>query len=121
MPIKKIFYKILLVIFFIFDAFSIAHAKEQKGLVPCRGIDDCKWSDLMEMIRNIVNFSFTHLIIPVAVIMFIWGGITMAISAGDEGKFKKGKSIIEAAFIGLVISFSAWIIVQTVVRFLGIS
>jgi ABC-type nickel/cobalt efflux system permease component RcnA len=74
----------------------------------------------MDMIQRIFTYGLTYLVIPVAVIMIAWGGISMAISAGNESKFKKGREIMTAAAIGLVIIFAAWLIISAVTNFLGI-
>jgi hypothetical protein len=92
------------------------------ALVPCGNPDQepCTYAYLELLVKNIFDFALTYIAIPVAVVMIVWGGVQMAISAGDEGKFKRGKQIITAAAVGLVITFGAWLIVTTVLKFVGI-
>jgi len=46
---------------------------------------------------------------------FIYGGFTLILSHGSSEQVKKGKDILVAAIVGLVIVFSAYMLV----RFLG--
>ena len=100
-----------------------AQVANPQGLVTCGnpGQPDCTWGALMALVQTVFTFALKYIAIPVAVIMILFGGITMATSAGNEGKFKKGREIITATFIGLVIVFAAWLIINTVVNFLGIA
>jgi type IV secretory pathway VirB2 component (pilin) len=92
------------------------------ALVECGNSPDkqCTWQNLEELVQKVFDFALTYIAIPIAVLMVVWGGIQMAISAGDEGKFKRGRQIITAAAIGLLIVFGAWLIVNTVLKFVGI-
>jgi len=58
--------------------------------------------DLDQLISSVMGFLFgvALLICP---ILIIWGGLMIAASGGDQGKTKKGKQIITAAVVGLVI------------------
>lgn len=103
--------------------FISANAFAQEPLVQCGNAPDdpCTWDDLMALIQTVFDFGLKYVAIPIAVIMIAWGGITMAISAGNESKFKQGRDIITATAIGLVIIFAAWLIINTVVGLLGIN
>ncbi len=48
----------------------------------------------------------------IAVIMIIIGGYWYVLSAGDPQKVKKAKDTILYAVVGLVISISAWAIIE---------
>jgi len=50
-----------------------------------------------------------------ALVMFIYGGLTWMTSAGGAEKVKKGKDILIWAVIGLVIIFSAYALVNFVI------
>lgn len=118
--VKKIFASALfsLVVFaFAFNSYAAILPLVTCGNPPQ---DACTYSDLELLVGKIFDFALTYIAIPVAVAMIVWGGVQMAISAGDEGKFKRGKQIITAAAVGLVITFSAWLIVTTVLKFVGI-
>lgn len=51
---------------------------------------------------------------------FVYGGIVFLTSTGSDQKVKKGKDILGAAVIGLLIVFSSVLIIQTLFNGLGI-
>ncbi len=54
-----------------------------------------------------------------SLLMFIYGGVMMLISAGSSERVSKAKGIIMAAVIGLIIVFVSYIIVSFVIGALG--
>jgi hypothetical protein len=54
-----------------------------------------------------------------ALLMFIYGGGYMLLSAGNKERVQKGRSIIINAVIGLVIVFTSYLIIQFVMSSLG--
>ncbi len=91
-------------------------------------IPDCAFSyegcrdinDVLQLVVNIGEFIF-KIIGTLAFVFFIYGGITMIASFGSADKFQKGKDILTAAVIGLVITFSAYLLIQFVLQTLGVS
>ena len=51
-----------------------------------------------------------------ALIMFIWGGLQWMIAQGEADKIKKAKGTIVWAILGMVIIFSAYAIVSTLLK-----
>lgn len=66
------------------------------------------------LLLNIVNYLF-GIVGALALLFFIYGGFTLILSRGKSEQTEKGKEIIVAAVVGLVIVFSAYMLV----RFLG--
>jgi len=56
-----------------------------------------------------------------ALLFFIYGGFTWILSQGNPEKVKKGRDIVFAAVIGLIIVFGAYILVQFIGTTLGVS
>ena len=52
----------------------------------------------------------------IALIMFIYGGVTWMTAAGSEDKIKKGKNILSWAVIGMVVIFSSYAILKLVME-----
>jgi len=52
----------------------------------------------------------------IALVMFVYGGITWMTSAGSADKIKKGREIVVWAVIGLVIIFSSYALVNFVIK-----
>jgi len=77
------------------------------------------WCDFLQIASNVIGFLYT-LVIPLAVLMVVWGGFTLIIASGDEARIKKGKTIIKSAIIGVVLAFAAGIIIGTILKAAGI-
>lgn len=54
-----------------------------------------------------------------ALIMFIYGGITWMTAAGNEQSVTKGKNIVMWAALGLVVIFSSYALVKFVIQAIG--
>lgn len=104
--------------------FLAAHAVHAQGLVTCGNSTSsfCTWSDLVggsgSLVARVTNFALFGFAVPLAVAFFIWGGIKMITSGGNEGRFKEGKEVITGVLWGLLIAFGAWIIINTVIAIL---
>ena len=75
----------------------------------CRSV-----SVFVTLLINIANYLFS-IVGALALIFFIYGGFTLILSRGATEQVKKGKDIMVAAVIGLIIVFGAYMLV----RFLG--
>jgi len=56
-----------------------------------------------------------------ALLMFVYGGFMFLISSGSSDKISKAKAIIVAAMVGLIIVFSSYLIIQFVLKTIGIN
>jgi len=92
------------------------------GLVPCggHGEPDCTFCHLFVMINNIVQFIIFRLVPVVAVLMLVIGGTIFFFAGAKPDLLMHAKGIITSTIIGLVIVFSAWVIVNTILTKLGI-
>lgn len=70
-------------------------------------------TDLRALVLTMINYALTFLGI-VAVIMLIYGGITMVTSAGNEEAVTSAKNIIKWALIGIIIILLSFVIVNAV-------
>ena len=80
--------------------------------------DPCSFCDGVRVAVNIINF-IVKIAIVIAAGLIVYGGAMVMISAGNSGRFGNGKKIITTAIWGLAITFMAWIIVDTVLKFLA--
>lgn len=77
-------------------------------------------NDVMQMGINIANI-ILGVVGSLALLMFVYGGIMMLISAGNSDKVSKAKGIIIAAVIGLGIVFASYLIIEFVMGALGVN
>lgn len=98
------------------------------GLVPCgRNCDDtstliredapCTLCATFVLSKRVVDFTFTYIVIPLAILMFVIAGILFLFAAEDIQRIKQAKTLSTMAAIGLVVIFSAWLLVNLVVFF----
>ncbi len=100
------------------------------GLVQCGfDVDDSGTVDPSEyctvcagfqLINNIINtilFVFVPLVAPIFIVI---GGFFLMTAAGDPGRHEKGKTIITATIVGLLITYTAWAVVNTFLTFIGL-
>lgn len=116
---KKIYYALSSLALFLVASNSFAALTP---LVQCGNSQPpynqpCTFSDMVALVTRIVSFALEYIAIPVTAVMFAWGGIMMAVSAGNESRFGKGKKILTGAAIGLAISLGAWLIVSAILKF----
>lgn len=106
----------------------------KNGLVVCSGYQDeivtdaegkdiqinkdCGFPEIMETIRNIMNFAF-FLILPIAAIVFAYTGWLFLSSGGSPETASQAREILTKAVIGLVVILAAWLIVNTIYETLG--
>jgi len=102
--------------------FLMMNYAEAGGLVPCGGPGEppCKLCHLFCLFRNIVNFILWNIVPPVAALMIAIGGFYFFFAEGKPEGIQKGKEIIKATLIGLVIIFAAWLIVNLFFQIIGV-
>jgi hypothetical protein len=123
--------KILLIILLIMGTFSFFLIPEpayaDNGLiVTCNdsskvpGEDGCREANilLLQIIR-IGDYLFT-IIGMVAFVSFVSGGLMFILSMGNAEKAKKGQQMLVAAVVGLIIAFSAYILIGFLLDALGV-
>jgi len=71
-----------------------------------------------QLIGQIIN-SVLGVVGSLALLMFVYGGITWMTSSGSQEKIKKGRDIIVWAVIGLAIVFSAYGLTRVIIMGVG--
>ncbi len=126
--------QLLVVLLFGIVLFSLAlftlpiHAQES-GLVTCglqHGTEAqsafCTICDLIVLIQNIMNKAMYVFAAPIAAFMLGYGGFLMVwagVKGGDSAMYGKGKTVMTNSLIGIVIIFSSWLLIDTLMKGLG--
>ncbi len=71
-------------------------------------------TDLHELIGRLIR-TLLGLSGAAALLMFVWGGFLWLTSRGEPGQVTKGKDTLKWATLGLVVIFSAYILVNAVI------
>lgn len=124
---------LLLIFVFSFLIFPlIASAVDYLPLVPC-GLKtqptdgDPNWNythacnrcDTFRLIDNVIHLVIEGIVPPVAAVLFIVGGLMIVLAGANPKWIETGKNIFWNTFIGLVVIFSSWIIVNTFIQSFG--
>jgi hypothetical protein len=78
-------------------------------------VNPLKVNTPQELIGQIIN-SVLGVVGSIALLMFVYGGITWMTSSGNSEKVKKGRDIIVWSAIGLVVVFSAYGLVRVLIE-----
>lgn len=82
-------------------------------IVPCGEEDNpCKLCHLFELANNVIKF-LSELVLIIAPVFILFGGIMILASAGVPDRVALGKRIITHAIIGVIIALAAWTILRT--------
>lgn len=91
---------------------SSQYARTGGILPPCAYEGNCRsLNDLVSLFISIAREAFKY-IGSIAFLFFIYGGLTIVLSFGNADKVKKGRDILVAAVIGIIISFGAYMLIS---------
>jgi len=119
---KTRYLKVFFCLFFLVLVFAPVFSIYAAGLVPCgnEGEEACTLNDLLYvLIPGVINFILYTLVPALAILWFAFAGFKMMTSMGDPGKFNEGKNMIIYGAIGIVLIFSAYIIVEAFLKLIG--
>ncbi len=77
----------------------------------------CNLCHVLELFKNLTNFAL-EIGIVLAGLFFAWGTFVIMTAGDSETKVEEGKKVIWTVVQGLVIAFSAWLIVATLLQIL---
>lgn len=91
------------------------------GLLPPCAVDGtCRdTDDLLKLALNYTKRAFSFLGVA-AFVMFVYGGFVMVTSFGNPEKFKQGRGVLIAAIVGIIITMSAYLLINFVLASLGV-
>lgn len=112
----KLFKKISLA----FTIFLLSALPVLAEIIPSAGKEKGNYqlNDAMQLGVNIANW-ILGIVGSLTLLMFIIAGFTLILSGGNSESVSKGKQMMIAAVVGLLIVFSSYIIVQFSISALG--
>jgi hypothetical protein len=99
---------------------STPRVEAQSNLIVCESRDNpgqCGFNDLMQLARNLVTF-LVIISTFLATAVFIFGGIKLLTSAGNENAMKETKTMLMKVLIGYIWILVAWVLVYTIMSVL---
>ena len=101
--------------------YSSALSTEGTGsLGNCFSDGSCQLNDFVTLVVRVAEI-ILGIVGSLALLFFVYGGVTWILSAGVSENVAKGKTIVQNALIGLVIVFASWTIINFVMLSLGYS
>ena len=79
----------------------------------------CGWDQLLKMGQTIIRNAI-YLAAMAAVVSLIYVGYLFMTSGGNEGNRKKAKEILGKVVAGIFYTMAAWLLVSTILKFLGV-
>jgi len=90
----------------------VGSAEGQQDVATLQGLE-CLIANVFTVIITIIGLA--------GFVMFVVGAITWMLSGGDTGKLQSAKGSMTYAVIGMVVALSAFIILNLIASFTGIS
>ncbi len=121
---------IVFVLILVLPVFSFGyHIDGHVGIVPdcdpagtpeAQKLNNCdKWSNVLQLISNVISFILFKMVLPISAIMFAYAGWLMISAGGEAGQITQAKEIFGNIVLGLVIALAAWLIVKQILFILG--
>ncbi len=96
---------------------QIAADKQGNGLIPCK--DTCDFSDILQLVNNLIEFLIKTLFIPIIIILFMYAGYKYITAGGNPSKVANLKKMIMHIVVGMLLVLCSWLIVKTVISILA--
>lgn len=84
----------------------------------------CQFCHLFVMLNAIIYFVLFQIVPPIAALMLVIGGIMFMFANLGEGgpqMLNQARKLISSVIIGLIIMFSAWLVVGVFFSFIGVA
>ena len=106
---------------FLGATFFVLSAPARAALVTCgnAGQNPCTFTDLLNLANVVIRFALFNIALPLVTALVVFLGIKLIISRGKPGEFAQARKQLTNTLIGLAIAFGAWIIVDTLLRFIA--
>lgn len=105
--------------FVVYNFAAVSSAQAANGIITCgRGQNMCTLCDLIGGMNNIIQY-LMRISIGVALLAMAVGGVMYIVSAGDGDLIKSAKGTMTNAAKGFVIIFTAFLIINTTINYIG--
>src|SRR3989344_4757505 len=109
----------IILVFFVGFLVLFAVPASAAGLIPDCGPGGCTLCDVWPLADNIIKLLLFGLAIPVLTITLIWGGVVWTTAGASPSNIEQGKKIMTSGIVGILIAFSGWLIVDTIIKTLA--
>lgn len=94
---------------------NISEGKMAKAENPCQ------ICHLFVMLDGTIDFILFNIVFPLGTLLLVIGGGMFMLSSGEPQKITSAKKILFSTIVGLIIIFSSWLMVNTLMTGIGVS
>ena len=88
------------------------------GIVQC-ATDPCTLCDLYVLADRLTRFLMFNIMLPIAALMILVGGILLLTARDNQTQQQQGKAVFYYAVMGMIITFAAWLIITALLGAIG--
>jgi hypothetical protein len=81
----------------------------------------CQICHLFVMLDGTIDFVLFNIVFPLGTLLLVIGGGMFMLSSGEPQKITSAKKILFSTIVGLIIIFSSWLMVNTLMTGIGVS
>jgi len=100
---------------------GVCGASADNPNTPYNEKDACNFCHIFLLATSILNFFLGTIIPPLAALFVVVGGFMMLTAGGNPQSVSRGRTVLTAVVIGLIIVYASWIFVNTIFQALGVS
>lgn len=108
------------IVFGILGAYLLPPVARAIQILPDIDPTTAGWPELLQVVSHLLKLFMTTLIPTVAMVIFLWASFLLITAAGDSKQISKAKSLYVNGAIGLLIVFSAVILLRVFVNTVGL-
>ncbi len=86
------------------------------ALVQCGTIRPCNFCDLLVLGRNIIDFIWWNLSLPLGVCLAVFAGFLFIVSGDNSAMRNRAKGALAAVVVGTFIMFGSWLVIATIIN-----
>ncbi|MEK9175015.1 MAG: pilin [Patescibacteria group bacterium] len=116
----------IILVFFVGFLILFAFPTSATGIIPTSILPECintpggcTLCDVWPLADNIIRLLLFGLAIPVLTVTLIWGGVMWTTAGASTSNIEQGKKIMTSGIVGILIAFSGWLIVDTIIKTLA--
>lgn len=98
--------------------------KDQCGVTTANTTNkytSCQLCHLFVVFDSGIDFLLTYIVFPLGALMIVIGGLMLITAVEDASRIEKAKKLITSTFIGLIIIFASWAVINLFFIVIGLS
>jgi len=103
------------------DKTTARHCNVTEGVPTNIKYIPCQFCHFFVVLQGIIDFILKYIVFPLAILLIVVSGIMFFLYAENPKRVDEAKSLLTTVVIGLILMFSAWLIVSLFFTAIGLS